>query len=69
MVISASSRQVRIVHAFVDNKTGHIRAGKSPMVDFKGDMDQIKWLLSWMVADPVGAAPYLQNMAAVTQPH
>jgi hypothetical protein len=58
-VITASSRKVRIVQAYIDNKAGNIRARKSRIIDMEaGDVEDIKLLLSWVLANPVGDTLY-----------
>jgi hypothetical protein len=58
-VISVVSRKLRIVQAYIDNQASCIRARKSKITDLETeDLHEIKLLLSWVLANPVGDTLY-----------
>jgi len=58
-VISASSRKLRIVQAYIDNEQGCITARKSKILDFeKEDLQTTELVLSWVIGNPVGNTRY-----------
>lgn len=58
-VISASSRKLRIVQAYIDNQQGCIMVRKSQIMDFeKEDLQTTELVLSWAIGNPVGNTRY-----------
>ncbi|KAI9696169.1 MAG: hypothetical protein M1820_008237 [Bogoriella megaspora] len=60
--------QVRIVQAYVDHKTGTIRARKSPIIDMAEDTtEKTELLLSWLLADPIEVRSSKQDLVTEAQ--